>query len=224
MESLLRHEDAVERLLELKKKYSLPVSGSSYYGNMWNKNDHQKIIDDVEVVTERLHKAGGNMIGISVGSADRKKTEEELDAQADLLKKIMNVCSKNSIVPNLHNHTYEMEHEMSDFKGTIARVPEIKLGPDLNWLVRAGVDPIAFIKEYGHKMVYMHLRDQNANGKWTEALGEGVVDFKGIAKALREIKYNQKAAVELAFDYEPLHPVKESWKKSREYVHKIFGW
>jgi sugar phosphate isomerase/epimerase len=113
---------------------------------------------------------------------------------------------------------------MFDFKGTISRVPEIKLGPDLNWLVRAGVDPVWFIKTYGDKMVYMHLRDQGADGKWTEALGEGTTDFKAISKAFTDIRYKGKAAVELAFDREPANPVKESWKKSRDYVHKTFGW
>jgi hypothetical protein len=70
----------------------------------------------------------------------------------------------------------------------------------------------------------MHLRDQAADGKWTEAIGEGVTDFKAIAKALNVRRYKGKAAVELAFESEPKKPVKESWKQSRQFVHKIFGW
>lgn len=54
---------------------------------------------------------------------------------------------------------------MHDFKGTIKKVPYLKLGPDLNWLVRAEIDPVWFIKTYGDKMVYMHIRDQSADGK-----------------------------------------------------------
>ena len=226
MEPILRHNDAVERLLELQKKYSLPLAGTSYHGDMWNKDEHNKILDDIEIVAKRLNMAGGKMIGISVGDAGRKKTEKELDAQAELLKKYIAVCKKNNIEPNMHNHTYEMEYGMFDFKGTIARVPELKLGPDLNWLVRADVDPVEFIKQYGDKMVYMHIRDQYANGKWTEAVGEGAMDFKAIAKALKDINYNKKAAVELAFesDPKPVRPVKESWKTSRQFVQKVFGW
>jgi len=224
MEILLRHNDAVTRLNDLIHKHQLPVTGTSYYGNMWNKNEHQKILEDTELVVERLHAVGGTMLGITVGDAGRIKTEEELDAQAELLKKIIAVCNKNKVEPNLHNHTFEMAYEMHDFKGTIARVPELKLGPDLNWLVRAGIDPVWFINTYGHKMVYMHIRDQKANGKWTEAVGEGVIDFPAIANALKEINYNQKAAIELAFDEPPKNPVREDWKKSREYVRKVFGW
>jgi sugar phosphate isomerase/epimerase len=224
MEPILRHDDSVARLKELQEKYSIPVSGTSFQGEMYNKEQHQRILEDVELVTQRLSKVGGSTFGISVGHAGRKKTEEELDAQAELLKKILKVCEKNKIAPNMHNHTYEMNYDMHDFKGTIARVPELKLGPDLNWLVRSKVDPVWFIKTYGHKMVYMHLRDQGSDGKWTEALGEGVTDFNAIANALKDIGYDRKAAVELAFDKEPERPVKESWKKSREFVKKTFGW
>ncbi len=224
MESIIRREGSVERLKELSQKYNLPVSGTSYYGNMWLKDEHGKILEDIDMVTERLCKAGGKMIGLTVGDAQRKKTEEELDAQADILKKILRICAKNKIAPNMHNHTYEVMYDMFDFKGTIARVPEIKLGPDFNWLIRGGVDPVWYIENYGSKMVYMHLRDQDAAGKWTEALGEGVTDFSAIKNALGKINYKGKAAVELAFETEPIRPVKESLKISREYVRKIFGW
>src|SRR3954467_9715653 len=43
MEVLLRHDDAVTRFNDLIHKYNLPVTGTSYYGDMWNKNEHQKI-------------------------------------------------------------------------------------------------------------------------------------------------------------------------------------
>lgn len=224
MEIHLRQEGAVDRFKSLVQKHSLPVVGTSYYGDMWNATAHEKITDDLELVTSRLHAVGGSMLGITVGDAKRMKTEKELDDQAVLLKKAMAICAKNEIEPNLHNHTFEVTNGMYDLKGTIARVPEIKLGPDLNWLMRGGIDPVWFIKAYGHKMVYMHIRDQDAAGKWTETVGEGATNFKAIAKALKEINYHGKAAIELAFDKPPVHPVKEDWKKSREYVRKVFGW
>jgi len=224
MEVLLRHDDAVERLNDLIHKYNLPVVGTSYFGDMWDKDQHQKILDDVELVTKRLQAIGGTMIGLTVGDANHVKTEDELDTQAELLKKILIVCNKNNIDPNLHNHTFEVVNDLQDLKGTLKRIPDIKLGPDLNWLIRAGVDPVWFIKTYADKIVFMHIRDQYTNGKWTEYLGQGVTDFSAIAKALKEIDYKGRAAIELAFDEPPENPVKEDWKISREYVQKVFGW
>jgi len=224
MEPNLKHDNAVSRMKELIQKYKLPVTGTSYNGEMWNREKQQQILEDVELVVERLHQLGGSTFGISVGDAKRVKTEPELDAQAELLKKILQVCDKNKVQANLHNHTYEVVNNLHDLKGTLARIPEIKLGPDLNWLVRGGVDPVWFINTYGKQMVYLHIRDQKADGKWTEAVGEGVTDFPAIAAALQKVNFKGRAAIELAFDNPPVNPVKEEWKKSRDYVAKVFGW
>ena len=158
--------------------------------------------------------------GITVGDAGRPKTEDELDAQADLLKDIFKVCKDNKIQPNLHNHTFEVNNGMHDLKGTLARIPDANLGPDLNWLIRGGVDPVWFIETYGHQMVYMHIRDQYANGKWTEYLGQGVTDFPAIVKALNKVNFKGRAAIELAFDAPPVNAVKDDWKTSRAICKK----
>lgn len=224
MEYVVKHDDAVNRLNGLKDKYKLPVIGSSYYGDMWDKTQQQHILEDIQLVIERLHAVGATMIGLTVGDAEHIKTEDELDVQAETVKRIMSICKKNDIQPNLHNHVFEVKDDLHDLKGTLKRIPDIKLGPDLNWLVRAGVDPVWFIKTYADKIVFMHIRDQYANGKWTEYVGEGSTNFKAIAQTLKEINYNGKAAIELAFDDAPKHAVGEDWKMSADYVKKVFGW
>src|SRR3954467_5056511 len=42
MEIILRHGDAVARLKELSQKHSLPVVGTSYNADMWNRQEHEK--------------------------------------------------------------------------------------------------------------------------------------------------------------------------------------
>lgn len=224
MESNLRHADVVSRVGDLIQRYEMPITGSSYNAHMWDSSQHQQILEDVELVVERLHQLGGSTFGITVGDAGRMKTDAELDAQADLLRKVIGVCNKNHIQANLHNHTFEVENDLHDLKGILKRVPEMKLGPDLNWLVRGGIDPVWFINTYGDRMVYLHIRDQDANGQWTQAVGDGVTDFPAIAKALNKVKFEGRAAVELAFETPPVGAVKEDWKKSRKYVKKVFGW
>jgi len=224
MESNLRNDEAILRLPELIERYDIPVTGTSYYGDMWDRTRHQEILEDAELVLERLHQLGGTTFGITVGDAGRVKTEKELDNQAELLQRILKVCKENKIQPNLHNHTFEVENNLHDFKGILERIPEIPLGPDLNWLIRGGVDPVWFINTYGDRMVYLHIRDQGADGRWTRAVGEGVTDFPAIANALKEVNFRGRAAVELAFETPPEGEVKEDWKKSREYVRNVFGW
>jgi sugar phosphate isomerase/epimerase len=226
MEVNLRHDDAVARIQPLINKYHVPLTGTSYGAALWDSNAHPAIEADVQLVVQRLHELGGRTMGISVGNAGHVKTPAELDAQADILKKIMAICAGYSVAPNLHNHTYEVENNLHDLKGTLSRIPDIKLGPDLNWLIRAGVDPVQFIDQYGERITYLHLRDQKADGQWTEALGEGATNFKAIAAALKQAQFRGLAAIELAFPphYTPVRPLKEDWKISREFVGTTFGW
>ena len=127
---------------------------------------------------------------------------------------------------NLHNHTYEVQDGEHDLNGTLARIPDVKLGPDLNWLLRAGVDPVDFIRRHAERIVFLHLRDQKADGRWPEAMGEGDMDYVAIGRALREIGFSGDAVVELAHeaDFELTRPLRESLKISREFVRETLGY
>jgi sugar phosphate isomerase/epimerase len=130
------------------------------------------------------------------------------------------------VVLNLHNHTYEVVDDLHDLKGTLARIPEVKLGPDLNWLVRAGVDPASFIRQFGRQIVFMHLRDQKKDGRWSEGLGEGDTDFAAIGRGLHEVGFQGDAVIELAHekDFHPTRPLGETWKLSRNFVKQALGY
>jgi len=230
MSTALLPDDAVERIGELSRKHKLPVLGSSFGGAMWDRAKHQEILDDAAKAIPRLAKLGGRTLGTSVGAvkwgAKARKTPEQFDAQAELLRKIIAICEKNRVVLNLHNHTYEVENDLHDLKGTLARIPDVKLGPDLNWLVRGGVDPVAFIRRFGKQIVFLHLRDQKKDGRWSEAMGEGDMDYVAIAAALREINFTGHAVIELAHErgFQLTRPLRESLKMSREFVRKVLGY
>jgi sugar phosphate isomerase/epimerase len=230
MHTALRPTDAVDRIGELSAKNRLPVIGSSFGGAMWDRAQHQAVLDDAGLVVPRLHKLGGRTLGVSVGAVPggsaARKTPAQLDAQADLLGKLIALCRQHSVVLNLHNHTYEVENGLYDLKGTLERLPGTALGPDLNWLVRGGVDPAWFIRKYWRQIVFLHLRDQKKDGRWSEALGEGDMDYTAIAAALRETGFRGDAIIELAHerDFKPTRPLRESLRQSREFVRKTMGW
>lgn len=229
MHTALRPDDAVERIGELSQTHKLPVIGASFDGNMWNREDHEAVLADAQRVIPRLAQLGGRTLGISVGAVQWgqkiRKTPAQLDAQADLLEKVFAICERHKLVPNLHNHTYEVENDLYDLRGTLARLPGTKLGPDLNWLVRGGVDPVTFLREFGSRIVFLHLRDQHKNGRWSEALGEGDMDWKAITAALGEIRFQGDAIIELAHerDFQPTRRLCESLKISRQFVREALG-
>jgi sugar phosphate isomerase/epimerase len=221
-----RHEDMVDRVGELSRKYSLPVVGAPWGAKMWDRTEHEAILKRAEIEIAGLAAVGGWTLGVSVGNTPTKKTEEQFDAQADVLREVMAICKKHNVVLNLHNHTDEVKDNEYDLSGTLARIPDIKLGPDLNWLLRAGIDPVDFIRRHASRIVYLHLRDQKADGLWPEAMGEGDMDYVSIGKALREIGFSGEATIELAHEkgFELTRPLRETWKMSREYVRKTMGY
>lgn len=223
MEHPLRSSEKTRLIAELIEKHDLPLLGTSYGAAMWDKSKHNEILEDVEKIMENMEKVKARTFGTSVGPVKgRKKTEEELDAQAELLQKLMKTGKKRGVVVNLHNHTYEVENNMHDLRGTLKRIPDIKLGPDLNWLLRGGVDSISFLKEFKENIVFLHLRDQLKNGKWPESLGEGDVEYEEIAETMNDIDFKGDVVVELAHEnkFEPTRPIRESLKMSREFIRR----
>jgi sugar phosphate isomerase/epimerase len=226
MPDALADDAGVERVRGLSEKHSLAVIGTSWGGAMWDRARHDQILADARGLLPRLAAVGGRTLGTSVGRPPEPKTDEQLDAQADLLKQLIPLCEEHGVVLNLHNHTYEVENGEHDLGGTLARVPEVKLGPDLNWLLRAGVDPVDFIRRHADSIVFLHLRDQKADGTWPEAMGEGDTDHARIAAALREIGFAGDAVIELAHerDFELTRPLGESLRMSRDYVRRAMGY
>jgi len=226
MHTALRPDGAAERIAELSARHSLPVIGTSFGGNLWDRAQHQAALADAELVVPRLAAVGGRTLGTSVGAAPEKKTPQQLDAQAELLRKLIALCDANGVVLNLHNHTYEVKDGLHDLRGTLERIPDAKLGPDLNWLVRGGVDPVEFIRRYGSQIVFLHLRDQHADGKWSEAMGEGDMDHAAVAEALRDIGFAGDAVIELAHErgFQLTRPLRDSLRMSRDFVRTTLGY
>lgn len=226
MHHALLHDGAVERIQSLSKKYKLPVLGTSWSANLWKKEEQRQNIEQGQTVIRRLNELGGTYIGVSVGDAGRRKTAAELDTQAEVLRELCFDATSRGMFTNLHNHIYEVRDDEWDLKNTMERVPEAKLGPDFAWLHRAGVDPVGFIKRHGRRIVYGHLRQDTHEKKWPETMEEGLMDYKAIGAALREVGFQGALAIELAHerDFQPTQSYGESLRKSRIYVKKTMGW
>jgi len=226
MEHPLRSAVYTKQIRELTDQYKIKLIGSSYSGEMWDKEKTSQIYEDVDNIFTNMASVGGRTFGVSVGEpAGRKKTEKEFDNQAVLLRRLISLGEKKGIMLNLHNHTAEVENNMFDLRGTLKRIPDIKLGPDLNWLLRAGINPVGFLREFRKQIIFLHLRDQLSNGKWPESMGEGNVNFKEIADVLKDINFEGDAIIELAHEkgFIPTRPLKESLKMSRDYMKKTMG-
>lgn len=222
MDNGLLHSDSYEKVSELSKKYAVPVMGSSFGADMFIRSQHERIIGDAKRVIAILHKLDARNLGISTGGKEGSaKTSEELDTQAEILSKIKRMCEDNDIIMNLHNHTYEVEDDEYELRGNIRRIPDIELGPDLNWLLRAGIEPFGFLRRYRDRIAFMHVRDER-RGRWVEYLGEGDFDLTGFKKVIDEIKFSGDMAIELAHeaDHKFVRSMGENFKLSYQNLRR----
>ncbi len=226
MHNALRTEGSVARIRALSRKYNLPVIGMSYSAAMWDRERQGAQLEEARKLVGSLAELGGHTFGASVGATKTKKTPEQFDAQAEYLRKLIEVCNANGVRLNLHNHTYEVADNEYDLKGTLARVPDAKLGPDLDWLVGARVDPLDFVKRYNKRIIFAHLRDRKSDGTWPEAMGEGNLDYAAYGRAFRAFGFQGDLVIELAHpdNFKLTRPLRESWKMSREYVRRAMGY
>ncbi len=200
MHTALQTEADLQRAAELSADYELPVIGASFGGSMWDSQAHTELLEHADFLLPALERLGARLLGVSTGkSPDANKTAEQLDIQAELLTQLMELGAAQGITINLHNHTYEVEDGEYELTENLERIPELKLGPDLNWLRRAGVEPLDFLRRHADRIVYLHLRDQQGD-RWVEALGDGDEDYVQLGRVLSEIGFTGKAAIELAHE------------------------
>jgi len=85
------------------------------------------------------------------------------------------------------------------------------------------VDPVDFIRRRGDAIVFAHLRDEREDGTRVTAMGDGNMDYGAIGDALRRTGFAGDLAIELAHTpgAELSEPLKESFKRSRDYVRKV---
>ena len=59
MDNVLAHPDSVERVGGLSHKYALPVLGTSFGADMWDRSKHGAILEYAQTVITRLQQLGG---------------------------------------------------------------------------------------------------------------------------------------------------------------------
>ena len=149
-----------------------------------------------------------------------------------------------SVVVHHHAGTYLETPEEIDrlLEGTKPELVNLLL--DTGHAVYGGCDPVDIATRHGERVKYVHLKDADAaqlhrvrssnismQDAWKRgvfcALGEGVVDFKGVCGALAKRNYDGWMIVEQ--DVVPdesgrLNPdPTESAKKSRKYLKEVLG-
>jgi inosose dehydratase len=155
-------------------------------------------------------------------------THKELDEMVDKLMKMANLCKKYKVILCLHPHYGSTVYTESEIDYVISKLPEnmVNLCMDTAHTVLAGMDPVKAFAKYGKRIQYVHLKDVDPNYakdapmKGFRALGEGIIDFKGIVKSLTNSGYDGLLTVEC--DYQRVCNYATAMV-SRDYLHRVLG-
>lgn len=178
-----------------------------------------------------LHQAGGKYLQVVCASSKGQSfTMADCKREGQLLTEIAKRVSDYGIQTGFHNHM-----------NTIGQTPEqvaaileasdpryVKLELDVAHYFQGGGDPAAAIRQYGNRLLFLHLKDvehvATPDGYQFTELGQGKVDFPAIFKALHDVRFRGWAIIELDGEgIGSMRTPKESAALSKEYLTKKLG-
>ena len=154
------------------------------------------VFGDVDSVVEFCNITGCRRVVISqlpfncvLGKEDKFYAfVASLDKQYDIYK-------KHGITLAYHHHNWEYV-KLSNGKTRMAEIlyktEKIKIVHDTFWTARCGIDPALQIKEFGNRLLGIHLRDLTFQKSGIDVLsvntsiGNGVINFKSVLDAAFE--------------------------------------
>ena len=156
-------------------------------------------LDDVDGIIKYLHALDSHDV-CSSGPLDwNGRSANDYIATARALNEIGKRLREAGI--HLHYHNHEFEFERVDGESTAMNVllkyfdaNAVDLCFDAGWAWRAGVDPVAWMRAYGERIGYLHLRD--FRGSESVALGQGEMDVEAIVQAAHELPRSRWMIVE----------------------------
>lgn len=136
---------------------------------------------------------------------DEDKTDAQLRSQAEALNQLGAGLREAGLALAYHNHDAEMRNSAREFHHMMLGTdPEhVKLCLDAHWIYRgSGNSEVALfdiVRLYQDRIVELHLR-QSEKGIWTEAFGEGDIDYQQLAAMLKEKDQHPHLVLEQAIE------------------------
>ena len=220
-------EEREEATRELLTQHGLkPISIFLEQRPFFDPKAGAQALEDAHLVAPILAELGGEYLVVTGPVKPEEEWDsDELITQAATLTELGRVAHIHGLSFTYHLYAQHVQQTEAAVR-RICQTPaeRVRLAPDLDWVWQGGVDPEDFLRRYADRVNYLHLRDQR-DGRWTEALGEGEVNYASLARTLKEIGFAVAVVIELAFPpgFTPTRPLRESLRLSREHVEKTMG-
>lgn len=233
-EPLVNSAAEVEQLAPLLRKQKLEMRSLYVNTTLHVPDEAAKSFDHVLGIANKAKEVGTRIIVTNPNpirwGGPENKTDAMLKTQAESLNELGQKLAAIGMVLSYHNHDAELRNAAREFHhmmcGTDPKLVTLCL--DSHWIYRgSGNSAVALfdvLKLYGSRITELHLR-QSVKGVWTEAFGEGDIDYPALAKYLRGIGIKPHLVMEQAVEAgsdKTMNAV-EAHRKSGQYARRVFA-
>jgi inosose dehydratase len=165
----------------------------------------------------------------------RPITQEDFTYMGKLLTEIGQRAADMGIGLGYHNHMNALGENPKEIAAVMAASDPkfLKLELDIAHYLQGGGDPVAAVRQYGDRLLFLHIKDvispvpgdtkePSRSYKFVE-LGQGKVDIPGVFAALKKLPFNGWAIVELDAVPVPNRTPLESLEISKKYIREKLG-
>lgn len=234
LEPIIDTPAQVDELGSLLKKHGLQLR-SFYVNSTLHTPDADKSIDQVVSVAAKAKATLGTKIVVTNPSPIRwggpeNKDDAQLRTQAAAMNKLGEKLSAIGMVLSYHNHDIELRNAAREFHHMMAGTDprHVTLCLDAHWIYRgAGSSSVALfdvLKLYGPRISELHLR-QSAKNVWTEAFGEGDIDYVALAQHVQSLGLKPHIVLEQCVESATPKTMTapEAHRQGGEYARKVFA-
>jgi inosose dehydratase len=220
--------ELADRSLRLLDKHRMKLDIVYNGGVMHEAAGAEQTIRETVALARRLKPAGIQCVNFNANPKPKRerKTDAELEVQTKAIAELARQIHGEGLRLLLHQHAPELAENGREWRhimnGTDPKQVEICL--DVHWILRGGLEPMAFLRESMPRLASLHLRNSK-NGVWLEDLADGDIDYRAVAAELRKHAFRGWLVVELALDPQTTvtRSVTENLRLSREYARRVFA-
>lgn len=144
---------------------------------------------------------GAKVILLPVGQPGCLSPEEARDNLVGVLKDCAPAAEEAGVVYGVENVGQALAYTAEDLVEIVSRVgsPACQVYYDVGNATAQGADPGAEMRKLGERIAMIHVKDlrRTATGSELAVIGNGRVDFAGVAAAAREIGYDGYLTLEV---------------------------
>ena len=222
----------VDRLAPLLQKHKLEMR-SLYVNSALHDDRADKSIEGILAVAERAKTVGTRIIVTNPTplkwGGPENKDDAMLRRQAAALDKLGRGLRELGMVLSYHFHDAELRQAAREFHHMLCGTDpqNVTLCLDAHWIFRgAGDSAVAvfdIMKLYGPRISELHLR-QSVGGVWSEAFGEGDIDYQLLAKQVGSLGIRPHLVLEQAVETRSPKTLDAvvAHRRGGEYARKLF--